>query len=703
MIEDASIIYKVSRAPERRIFYIDVGNLPKMKAEQYLKDIMTKYKNKVVFDSQTGQIRDDRRFLSMQEDFWLPRRCLSLNTKIKLLDGRDVELSKLIEEHNEGKQNWTYSVSPDGEIVPGKISWAGITRKDTEVVKITIDNGEEIITTPDHKFILRDGSLCEAQNLKEFDSLMPLYTRRKPLSGKYSGEYDQIFNNKSNRWNFSHRTISNYIYGEKANNEVIHHIDFNRYNNNPENLQLMDKLDHYTLHSTYGTNSWNNGNREEHCKNLSIAGKLFFTTEAGNSRKLEISKFNKSDDRIQNALIKGREIAKELRAIDKLNLSKEEYYAKWVNIEQFHIYNESVKLKKDTYDFQIICSIIDENFHSKITAKELLVKINEIYPKFCISTFNRYFKLNGYRNLFTYLKDTYQDKYKRGTTQSYYNHKVLKVEFLENKIDTGTLTIDENHEYHNYHNFALSCGIFVKNSDSRGTEITTLPSSAAFDDMSMVEYFEKKLYKSLSVPYSRLVNPDSPFDQGNPDQISRDEIKFAKFINRLRLKFSDLFDQALKTQCYLKGICTQEEFDDYKQHIYYNFKLNNHYAELIENQLLQGRLTLLSEVDPYVGKYFSQSWVQRTILQMKDEEIKEMYQEIQDEIAEGLYPDPKTLLEPPVDQQTLDQPDNIDQTQDKPDQVDSTEQDATVDNKEPDKKVKKPTNSNKQKNPYYDG
>ena len=129
--------------------------------------------------------------------------------------------------------------------------------------------------------------------------------------------------------------------------------------------------------------------------------------------------------------------------------------------------------------------------------------------------------------------------------------------------------------------------------NGQSTEITTLPSSAAFDDMSMVEYFEKKLYKSLNVPYSRLVEPDSPFDSGNPDQISRDEIKFSKFIDRLRLKFSDLFDQALKVQCYLKGICSQEEFDEFKQAIYYDYIIDNHYSELIEAQLLQSRMGVL--------------------------------------------------------------------------------------------------------------
>jgi len=186
--------------------------------------------------------------------------------------------------------------------------------------------------------------------------------------------------------------------------------------------------------------------------------------------------------------------------------------------------------------------------------------------------------------------------------------------------------------------------------DGKGTEISTLPSSAAFDDMSMVQYFEQKLYKALNVPYSRLHQPDTVYDIGNSDQISRDEIKFDKFINRLRLKFTDLFDQALKVQCYLKGVCSQEEFEEYKQNIFYDFLKDNNYAELRESQLLQNRMAVLGQVDPYVGKYYSMAWIQKNILQFEQDDIEEIQKQIQEEIEQGLYPDPKMINLPPEDQ-----------------------------------------------------
>ena len=231
--------------------------------------------------------------------------------------------------------------------------------------------------------------------------------------------------------------------------------------------------------------------------------------------------------------------------------------------------------------------------------------------------------------------------------------------------------------------------------NGQSTEITTLPSSAAFDDMSMVEYFEKKLYKSLNVPYSRLVESDSPFDSGNPDQISRDEIKFAKFINRLRLKFTDLFDQALRVQCYLKGICSQEEFDSYKQHIYYDFQLDNHYAELIDAQLLQNRMGVLDAVAPYVGKYYSQQWIQKNILQFSDEDIKQMIKEIQQEIQDGLYPDPRMAeMDPALGGMPIDA--SQDST---PSENDGTDDTAEQPQSKPAKKQK--DSDQQTNNPYY--
>ena len=169
----------------------------------------------------------------------------------------------------------------------------------------------------------------------------------------------------------------------------------------------------------------------------------------------------------------------------------------------------------------------------------------------------------------------------------------------------------------------------------KGTEITTLPGGQNLGELEDVKYFQKKLYGALSVPVSRL-EPNQAFSLGRTTEITRDELKFSKFVARLRNKFSDTFNQALRIQCVLKGICTSEEFDDFKQYIHYNFIQDNNFEELKDAELMTNRLTLLSSVDAYTGRYFSQAWIQRNVLRLTDDEIKEMQSEMDDEKEEGL-------------------------------------------------------------------
>ena len=169
----------------------------------------------------------------------------------------------------------------------------------------------------------------------------------------------------------------------------------------------------------------------------------------------------------------------------------------------------------------------------------------------------------------------------------------------------------------------------------KGTEITTLPGGQNLGELEDVKYFQKKLYNSLSVPISRL-EPNQGFSIGRVAEVTRDELKFAKFVDRLRNKFSDIFNQALRVQCVLKGICTADEWDQFKEHIYYDFIKDNNFSELKDAELMRERLSLLSAVDPYTGRYFSQAWIQRHVLRLTDDQIKEMQDEMGEEKEAGL-------------------------------------------------------------------
>jgi len=170
----------------------------------------------------------------------------------------------------------------------------------------------------------------------------------------------------------------------------------------------------------------------------------------------------------------------------------------------------------------------------------------------------------------------------------------------------------------------------------KGTEISTLPGGQNLGELEDVKYFEKKLYKALCVPISRLDPNSAGFSFNRVTEVTRDELKFSKFVERMRNKFSDLFDQTLRVQCVLKGICTEEEWTDFKEYIYFDFIRDNNFTEMREAELMKERLGLLQQVDNYTGRYFSQSWIQRHVLRLTDDEIQIMQQEMDEERSLGL-------------------------------------------------------------------
>ena len=249
LLEDCILIYRIVRAPERRVFYIDVGQLQGQRAMAYVERV----KNEIY----------QRR---------MPNRCLDLDTKIHLLDGRLLPLRNVIEEFDQGKTNWVYSCCPTtGKIVPGKITWAGATRSQTQVVRLTLDNGHQITCTPDHKFPILGKGFVEAQNLEIGESFIPAYFREDTVNHSKNPKkgYTQIFDPATKEWKFVHRMVAQFFKDFEGDTclvkeqvhlprykdqlkQTVHHQDFNRYNNNPENLAWMNSKDHVCYHSDSG-------------------------------------------------------------------------------------------------------------------------------------------------------------------------------------------------------------------------------------------------------------------------------------------------------------------------------------------------------------------------------------------------------------------------------------------------------------------
>ena len=672
MLEDAIVIYTITRAPDRRIFYIDVGSLPKMKAEQYVTDIMNKFKNKLVYNASTGELADSKKHLSMIEDFWLARRdgCFSLGTKVKLLDGRDVSIADLSTEYQAGKENWTYSVSPEGKVVPGLITWAGITKCNTQVVDVTLDNGEVITCTPEHKFVLRTGEKIEAQDMTAGMSLMPINVEKRPLYK--NKDYFYVQDNETNKWVTVHKMVASY-FDEVEPKKVIHHKNLNRFNNNPSNLQIMGKQEHLDLHTTLAKEVRASKTAEELAewnKNNSEAQLRFYQSEVGQLVKEKTKVRNITDSRIKDGLKKGREAIRANRAKDKGILSHEEYLKKWspgftegisdvgngvcrqmrehdqANLSEVEFAKKWAKgaatnakryaENAQIFDLKKVVELMRDKIHPLFKNNEVLDCFKAVQSDMTVRKMRKLLNTFGYSTVSDFVVrncDAELSPRRKYNTKHTNNHKVVSIVWREDKIDVGTLTVDGENLYHDYHNYALASGVFVMN--SKGTEISSLPGSQSLIQADFVEYFQNKLFQSLNVPISRM-KPETGFTLGKSQEITREELKFSKFVGKLRIKFSGLFHSMLRIQLIAKGIIRADEWDNIRSKIRYDFIRDNHFSELKEAEILTNRLATLQLVDPYLGKYYSKRYIQKNVLNMADEDISDIESEIKQEGEDAL-------------------------------------------------------------------
>lgn len=301
LMEDAMVVYRLVRAPERRVFYIDVGQLPPFKAEAFIERLKDQFRKRKTANNRgsvgANMVEERWQPPAQDEDFWIPTRpnansrietlpgaCLSLDTEIPLLDGRTLPLSKIISEVESGNKLWVYSIDPKtGVSAPGRVSWAGVTRKNTQVVRVTFDNGESVVCTPDHNFPTQNRGKVEAKDLVAGDSLFPHKTRLENLSSGWKTKYEQVYDSATRKWTFTHRMVvkgvkgtqfsQDMVYCEEHQNKkktIIHHINYDHFNNSPENLSLMNWDDHKLLHrdNQHITNANISSSLKAHHENL---------------------------------------------------------------------------------------------------------------------------------------------------------------------------------------------------------------------------------------------------------------------------------------------------------------------------------------------------------------------------------------------------------------------------------------------------
>lgn len=237
LLEDSILIYRIHRAPERRIFYIDVGTMPPNKAAQYLERVRYEVQQKRI-PSRTGGGDN------ITDAAYNPM-CLDLSTQIPLLDGRVLTLDQIIQERDRGKENWVYSCDPvTGKVVPGNITWAGVTRKHAEVIRIVLDNDQEIVCTPDHKIPVLGKGFVEAQHLTPEDPLISFETRLQSLNGE---PCQQVYDHETNTWQYTHQMVAEFFQGLGKRQEWV--LDQMPTECDPGNPQWINHQDHPADHS----------------------------------------------------------------------------------------------------------------------------------------------------------------------------------------------------------------------------------------------------------------------------------------------------------------------------------------------------------------------------------------------------------------------------------------------------------------------
>jgi hypothetical protein len=680
LLEDCILIYRIVRAPERRVFYIDVGQLQGQRAMAYVERVKNEiYQRRMPNRTGGGTSIIDTAYnpISITEDFFLATNteqrgtrieslqggeqlgCFSLDTKIKLLDGRDLSILDIEAEMKQGKQLWTYSCHPTtGEIAPGKITWAGKTRSSAQVLRITLDSGDTITCTPDHKFPLRGVGFVEAKDLPVGQSLIALYTRNKDL-GKYcKRDYTQYYNHIDQSWDYVHRMVAKFMRAHNHHNEMvfdehnmdmpkdtIHHVDHNRYNNAPENLTWMNWHDHKSYHAANGFTSeaqrlgsqagqaalrhmkahepdkyaamrekqaWNCSqsmkaywqNASEEAWQSLIARNHIHSKLGGQTHATMLLTDHDYRSRVVDAISHGIKTSQDLNpdvwaargaAISQANIES------WQAGKRDHVHAE----QKFTYTEQMLAMITDSYVSGPCSQEDLISKINlnndftahwdlvnntkhnkakftkfgyqhlvAILDKFGLNwdkfrVINRNIVVDSndaqFKSMlqFVQLSENQKQFSSRsgisrhlllksgakyglndyGMIKAYadtMNHRIVKIEYLDEVMDVGTLTVDGDHELHDWHTYALSVGVFVKNS---------------IDDL---KYFNNKLMRGLGIPSSYLpTGPDdgtAVYNDGKVGTAFIQEYRFNKYCQRLQNSLIPMLDREFKLFLKHRGI-----------------------------------------------------------------------------------------------------------------------------------------------------
>ena len=594
MMEDAMLVYRLERAVERRVFKINVGSIDEADVPSYVQNIANEFKRTPIVDPMTGQIDLRKNILPVWK-----------NTPIPLLDGRIITIEDLANEYNDGKTNFVYSIQDNSlQLVPGKVVWCGKNYTADKMVKVTLDDDSYMVMSPEHEILMRDGSKKRADEVTVGESVMPFYKEIDKNAKKRIEKYEKVYNPNSGKYEYTHRLIANEVLKGFEKYNTVHHIDFNKYNNNPNNLLWCDFNEHRSMHvelnkqreSYKAMQPYNHSELHKQHDEIRRQNKIDFWQNGNTAmarRRMTVAFDDYVWDSLRNAILSNT------------------------------VYNRMTML--NYINTSLISHLLEINTNKR------LHNLKSISREVLESRVHE----QGFDTITEYINSIKK------------NHKVKAVDFVDGD-DVYCMTVVGLNGEEDRHNFALmtfkgngewnGSGCFVKNcntedffipvrSDSAPNPIETLPAAQNLTAIDDIKFIQNKVFTALRVPKSFLNFEEA---QGDGKNLSLLDVRFSKTVNRIQQALLMELNKIAIIHLILLGFT-----DDLTN---FNITMNNpsSQAEMLELENLAKKITTAKDAISDAGNgipLMSVTRALKTILKWSDKEISDNLEELRLERA----------------------------------------------------------------------